>query len=386
MNFEAGILSLIANGESETLEFKKSTAALREAIETTCSFANHKGGQVIFGVDDDGSVCGQPASDDTLKNIANSIKLNTDPKLYPQVEKIQLKGKSCILITVEESPLKPHLAYGRAFTRIGTTSQRLDRDRYEYLLQQRYNGYGFDYRIQKNAALEDIDEKTVYDFLEIANSIRNLNENTFLPIDILLEKLGLIEKGEITRAALLLFGKNPGKFFPFHYEIKCGSFISDDGYDELDNDKEFSRNIIDNFNLAFHFVKDNLRQSSVKKGVQRKEKWEFPLEVIREALVNMIVHRDYRQDIKSTVEVRPSFIRFYNPGRLFQPTITVENLKSLHPSRPGNRLIAKIFYLMGLVENWGGGTLKIINDTVKAGKPAPEFFYDGGMFRLELYR
>jgi ATP-dependent DNA helicase RecG len=386
MNLEADILSLIAHGESETLELKKSTAALREAIETACSFANHKGGQIIFGVDDDGSVCGQQASDDTLKNIANSIKLNTDPKLYPQVEKIELKGKTCILVKVEESPLKPHLAYGRAFTRSGATTQRLDRDRYEYLLQQRYNGYGFDYQIQKNAVLEDIDEKMVYEFLEIANSIRNLNENTFLPVDVLLEKLGLIEKNEITRAALLLFGKNPDKFFPFHYEIKCGSFTSDEGYDELDNDKEFSRNIIDNFNLAFHFVKDTLRQSSIKKDVQRKEKWEFPLEVIREALVNMIVHRDYRQDIKSTVEVRPSFIRFYNPGHLFQPTITIESLKSVHPSRPGNRLIAKIFYLLGLVENWGGGTLKIIADTVKAGKPAPEFFYEGGMFRLELYR
>ncbi len=79
-------------------------------------------------------------------------------------------------------------------------------------------------------------------------------------------------------------------------------------------------------------------------------------------------------------------LRFYNPGHLFEPTITIEGLKSLHPSRPGNRSIAKIFYMMGLFENWGGGTLKIISDMVQAGKTSPEFFYKGGMFRLELYR
>jgi ATP-dependent DNA helicase RecG len=100
----------------------------------------------------------------------------------------------------------------------------------------------------------------------------------------------------------------------------------------------------------------------------------------------MLVHRDYRQDIKSTIEVRPSSIAFYNPAQLFGPTITIARLHQLHPSRPGNKLLAKIFYLMGLFENWGGGTLKILAETVQAGKPTPEFTYEDGMFRLVLFR
>ena len=121
-------------------------------------------------------------------------------------------------------------------------------------------------------------------------------------------------------------------------------------------------------------------------GYQRQEGWEFPLGVLREALVNMLVHRDYRQDIKSTIEVRPSSIAFYNPAQLFGPTITIARLHQLHPSRPGNKLLAKIFYLMGLFENWGGGTLKSISDSVQAGKSTPEFTYEDGMFRLVLFR
>ena len=60
----------------------------------------------------------------------------------------------------------------------------------------------------------------------------------------------------------------------------------------------------------------------------------------------MIVHRDYRQSIKSTVEVRPASVSFYNPAHLFGPAITIKNLTKRHPSRPGNKLIAKIFYLI----------------------------------------
>ena len=101
---------LLASGESQTVEFKKSTASLRDAIETLCAFANQHGGYVIFGVDDHGTVVGQHVSDDTLQNIANTVKLNTDPKLYPTLEQVDIDGKSCILVTIEESPLKPHLA------------------------------------------------------------------------------------------------------------------------------------------------------------------------------------------------------------------------------------------------------------------------------------
>jgi ATP-dependent DNA helicase RecG len=341
---------------------------------------------LVFGVDDSGEVLGLQATDDTLKNIANSVKLNTDPRLYPSIEAIELEGKTCILVTVEESPLKPHLAYGRALLRVGTSNQKIDRERYEHLMRQRFNGYGFDYRPEQRARMEDIDTDALYEFLETANSVRNLNENLMLPAEMILQKLDLITKEGMTRAAVLLFGKNPQKFFPDHFEVKCGKFASDAGYEEIANEKEFKHNLIRCFYSALDFVMESVEKRAEKGAIHRKETWEFPVAVIREALVNMIVHRDYRQNIKSTVEVRPSQISFYNPGLLFEPTITLARLKSLHPSRPGNRLIAKIFYLMGLFENWGGGTLKILNETVDAGKPEPAFFFEGGMFRLVLYR
>lgn len=384
------IFAIIAEGESEIVEFEKSTSLLREGIETLCAFANHRGGHLLFGVHDDGTVSGQQVADDTLKNLANAIKLNTDPKLYPRIEKITLEGKTCVLVTIEESPLKPHLAYGRAFIRVGTTNQRIDREQYEQLLHQRFNGYGFDYQTQPGASIDDLDLDTLYEFLETANSVRNLNANLLLPVDVILHKLDLlVERGDsykLKKAAVLLFGKEPQKFFPHHFEVKCGKFAQESGYDEIANEQEYRHNLIRNFYAVLNFILESINKISRKNGVQREEHYEFPVAVLREALVNMLVHRDYRQDIKSTVEVRPGFISFYNPAHLFSPTITIEKLQTFHPSRPGNKLIANIFYLMGFFENWGGGTLKILTETVQIGKPTPEFSFDGGMFRLLLWR
>ena len=380
------ISNLITNGESETIEFKKSTSLIREGIESICAFANHRGGYLIFGIDDNGKIIGQQVADDTIRNIANAVKLNTDPKLYPSVEKIKLEEKACILVIIEESPLKPHLAYGRAYLRAGSTNQKLNREQYEYMLQKRFNGYGFDYQVQPDASLNDIDSDSVYEFLEVANSVRSLNENLLLPLDMVLQELDLLTDQGITNAALLLFGKKPAKYFLNHYEIKCGWFAGDAGYDDIYNEKEYNQNLVQNFHSVLAFLLGVIEKRSVKKNIRRKEKWEFPVSVLREAIVNMVVHRDYRQDIKTTLEIRPSAISFINPAQLFGPSITTESLKQLHPSRPGNKLIAKIFYLLGLFENWGGGTLKIISETLNAGKSEPNFYFENGMFRLVLKR
>lgn len=248
------IIRWLASGEFETVEFKKSTGLLREGIEAICAFANKHGGYLLFGVDDNGVVIGQTVSDDTLKNLANAVKLNTEPKLFPTIDKIEIQGKSCILVTVEESPLKPHLAYGRPCIRVGATNQQLDRQQYDLLLQLRYNGYGFDHQVCPGASMADIDGEALLKFFESANAIREINENLLLPPEMLLQKLDVMKNGGITNAAILLFGKEPSRFFPNQFEIKCGGFLDDEGYGRMMNDQEYSGAILANFPSTLAFV------------------------------------------------------------------------------------------------------------------------------------
>ena len=378
--------ALINSGESEILEFKKTTRLLKEGIISICAFANKSGGRLIFGVQDDGKILGQTVSDDTLKNIANSIKLNTEPRLFPQVEKVKLEGKSCVLVTIEESPLKPHTAYGRPYIRVGSTNQQMDQGVYSHYLEAKYNGYGFDQQLEETASISDIDEDTVLKFLDMANNTRNLNESLYLPIQQILEKLELVKTGNLTRAAILLFGKRPAGFFDGHYEVKCGSFTEEKGYDLFTSNQEYSANLFSIFDSVFAFVMDRLEKRYIKRAKNGRSEWEIPTEVIREAIVNMLIHKDYRQGVKSMVEVRPSYIRFYNSGHLFKPIITEENLLKPHPSKPGNKLIAKTFFWAGLAETWGSGTLKIVETMRKMGKPTPTFKHKDGMFELKIFR
>jgi ATP-dependent DNA helicase RecG len=378
--------ALIAQGESDTLELKKSSALMKEIVETVCAFANTHGGCIVVGARDDGAIVGQQISDDTLKHVANDIKLNTDPKVYPTVQKVMLNERSCLLITVEESPLRPHLAYGRPFVRVGASNQRLDRETYAAMLEQRYNGYGFDHLPLPEASLDDLDMDLLYRVIETANVARNANISVMLPPELILENLDLARQGVLTRAAILLFGKHPQRHFAHHFEIKCGLFADDVRFDNLLNDKEFAANLLDNFLLAYTFVTDALRTASAMRDEQRIDTLELPATVVREAIVNMIVHRDYRVDIKSTIAIRPHAITLSNPAHLFAPAITIEKLKRPHVSRSGNKLIAKIFYLLGYFENWGGGTLKIVEETCRAGKPEPEFRFQDGIFELMFFR
>ena len=122
---------------------------------------------------------------------------------------------------------------------------------------------------------------------------------------------------------------------------------------------------------------------------RRKEIWEYPLDALREAVVNAIVHRDYAAPSNVQVEIYDDHIQIWNPGRLLLG-ITVEDLyKKDHKSVIRNRLIAQVFYDIGYIEKYGSGTIKILDFCRQQGIPTPKFQeWFGGfsvMFRKDVY-
>jgi len=108
-------------------------------------------------------------------------------------------------------------------------------------------------------------------------------------------------------------------------------------------------------------------------GVARREIWDYPLDALREAAINALVHRDYL-DTSSSIEVRiyDDQIILSNPGKLMPP-LTIEQLKEKHSGRQRNPLIATVFYYANLIESWGSGTLKMIDLCKEQNLPEPEF-------------
>ena len=197
-----------------------------------------------------------------------------------------------------------------------------------------------------------------------------------LSIEELFEKLRLSDNGEIKRAAIILFGKDPNRFYP-NVMVKIGRFGNDDADLKFQETEEGNliqllKNVPNQLNYKFFTKPIDFE------GMQRVEKGEYPVAALREMLLNSLVHRTY---MGSMIQLRvyDNKLTLWNEGNLPEG-MELESLKRHHISRPRNPVIADICFKAGYIDSWGRGTLKIINSCNEAGLPEPTITaLDGGI-------
>jgi ATP-dependent DNA helicase RecG len=268
--------ALIAQGESETLEFKRSTAATK-AIRTVAALANTRGGHVVIGVAPDGRIIGQDIGQDTMDKVANEVTGNTDPKLYPSVKTFTLDERSLIVISVKESDDKPHLAYNMAYKRVGATTVQMQRAEYERLLLQRRQ-LRYDQRGNPEATLNDIDEARLRWYLEQAAQERGIPVDTALPIMENLRRLEVVNEREgrsvLTTAAVLVFGKHPQRFAP-QSKVRLARFQGSLPLNFIDR-LDCAGTLPEMIDEAERFIRRNTRVAAKVTGFERREITEYP--------------------------------------------------------------------------------------------------------------
>jgi ATP-dependent DNA helicase RecG len=200
-----------------------------------------------------------------------------------------------------------------------------------------------------------------------------------------LEKIGLVHDSKPTWAAILLFGKDPQRYLS-QATMHCGFFDTDE-ISVLD-DRMARGTIPEQVNDAMEFIRKNIRVAFVMTGEpERKQVWDYPVEALREAVVNAICHRDYT--ISSAVEIRilRDSLKVWSPGRLASG-ITLPELFTSHASVLRNKGIAQVLYDIGWIERWGGGIQKMRTASADAGLPEPVFREDQGfsvIFRKDVF-
>ena len=183
---------IISQGESETVEFKKSPSESKEIIKTISAFANTKGGTIFTGVSNSGKVLSVEIGKDTIERLVNQITQNTDPKVHPRVTVEKIDEKQIIVIKVKESSDHLVLAFGRPYRRVGKSTLRMSKDEYERsILEKHKDKLYFDSQICKEATLADIDNIKVKRFLERASFERRLDINSDINPKETLGKLNL---------------------------------------------------------------------------------------------------------------------------------------------------------------------------------------------------
>lgn len=205
---------------------------------------------------------------------------------------------------------------------------------------------------------------------------------TYLELPELFEKLRLTENGQLKRAALILFGKDPGKFYPNTF-VKIGRFGKDDTdikFQEIEEGNliTLTQSVLNQLNHKF------LTRPIEFEGMHRIEKGEYPVPAIREMLLNALVHRNY-MGAPIQIRVYDDKISIWNEGSLPEG-LTLAALKRSHSSRPRNPIIADVTFKGGYIDAWGRGTIKILDSCKQADLPEPEMKEQDGGFIITLYK
>ncbi|MBX2926551.1 MAG: putative DNA binding domain-containing protein [Saprospiraceae bacterium] len=366
-------MQLIAGGESQTLEFKNNFAA--EAIETLAAFANTAGGKVCIGVSDQGAVSGVSVQPESVQNWLNEIKTKTSPAIIPEATSVTIEGKTVVVLSIQEHPVKPVAVRGKYFKRVTNANHVLSTSEVVNMHLQSFNT-SWDYHLNPQFRLEDISFEKVQIAIDGANSaLRRITED---PLTFLL-KNELIRNGEVTNAAFLLFTKEDSVLTT----IELGRFQSNISIKDSARTKT---DILTQVEDVLAFVKKHINKAIIITGEARNtERWQYPPEALREIIINMIVHRDYRASSDSIVKIFNHKIEFYNPGRL-PDNITVEDLLSNnYKSSPRNKLIADFCKTLGLIEKYGSGIHRILYALEEAGLPMPTFQNISDGFMVTIY-
>ncbi len=371
------IKRMAERGESYNCDFKVAVPPkVRDITEEVCSFANAAGGFVLIGIDDRGVVRGAVIDNSKRSAIQGSIG-EISPALHCELYPVGVEGKEVWVIEVPAGRQPPYVFGGSVFVREGANSQKLTNvEEIRGLFQQAGKIYYDSIPDKKFNLYDNLDASVMRAFrreARISNSVED---------DQLLENIqAFTEDGEVKRGAILFFARHPENLF-FHAVVRCTQFKGTDKLRIID-DKMFGGPLVAQYEQALGWIEDKLKVEYEIKGTgARTEKWEMPLEVFREALINALAHRDYyEQGAFASVEIYDDRIEISNPGGLLPLVAKHFGRKSL--SR--NPYVFSLFMRMNLVEHVGSGIGRMKQLMLAAGLPEPVYETEG-IFTVILYR
>ncbi len=238
----------------------------------------------------------------------------------------------------------------------------------------------FDERPCRGSALNCLDADAIRYFVRCARSKRDFPLTEGVPIEEVLTHLGLIRGGIPTNAAVLLFGKNPQRYIPCA-EVRCMHFHGTEIVRPAPFYRIFKGPLFSQVDEAANFVLSvtNVSVGTRALGPQAPVRQEIPRDVIQEAIVNAVVHRDYTSNAAIQVAVFADRVEVWNPGELLPP-LTPDSLRVPHRSITRNHRICESMFLAGYIEKYGTGTLMMIRESVEHALPEPIFKQAGGEF------
>ena len=344
------IVELARAGESETVEFKRSTAEVDTAIRAVCAMLNHRGGRVLFGVTQNPPAAnGQEVGGTTIERLAQRLR-EIDPPAFPTVEQVPVAGgRTVIVVTVSAGENRPYSLRGRAYRREGSTNQAMTQSAYESLLMERLHGVQrWENQPARDWSVADLDASAIQRTVEEAVRRGRLGDPGTRDLDGLLRGLGMLRDGRPLRAAVVLFGgeERLAAEFP-QCKLRMARFQGTDRTEFVDNRQVYG-NAFTLLSSAEAFMRQHnpIAGRVVASHIERVDEPLYPPLAVREALANALCHRDYTLGGGSVaIGIYDDRLEVTSSGTLHFG-LTPEKLFEPHESLPWNPLIARVFTAM----------------------------------------
>lgn len=372
------ILSDIRKGESRKIEFKEYMPESSKISKTIISFSNGAGGKLIIGVNDKGEITGVSEDEvfEITDKISNIVYDSCYPAIIPEIYIENVNGKNVIIVEVFPGNLKPYYLKSKGkikgtYIRVGATNKLSDEEMIMELERQRRN-ISFDEECVYDYDLGNINlSKLNNDFYRFTE--KKLNEENLINLKLIKEEHGI---KYATRALILLTDNNL-----FNYaRVKCARFKGKDTYEFIDQ-KELTGPLYEQVEEAIKFAKAHINMSGKITELQRIDEYEIPIVAIREIIANAVVHRDYSisgADIKFAIF--DDRIEITSPG-LLPKTLDIEDIK-IGRSEIKNKVIARFFKEIKIIEEWGTGIKRIVKSCIDSGLEEPIFIETGMFFKV----
>jgi ATP-dependent DNA helicase RecG len=383
--------SLIAQGESETLELKRSTAELKRAGETLCAFLNGDGGKVLIGVGPDGGLVGQEVTDNTLRNVAAMLG-RFEPSARVEMSRVDV-GNGRQVIVLDAAPARqyaPFVFEAKPYKRVSSTTTVMSQEEYARLLLDRnHSRHRWENQPAVGVRLEDLDREEILRTRATAIEQRRLSAGTSMDVGDILDRLGLRVDGEVTQAAQMLYG---ARFLPDYPQalLKLGRFRGTRITGDILDNKQEHLHAFAMVREAIAWLDRTLPLSArfPKGSILREDRLPVPAEALREIVINAVIHRDVSNPSSYVaIAVFDDRIEIHSIGG-FPTGIRAELLSQEHRSIPRNPLIAGAFHRTGAIEVWGRGTNRVIEACRAYGIAEPTFTEASGAvtvtFRVEV--
>ncbi|MES2662513.1 MAG: RNA-binding domain-containing protein [Pseudomonadota bacterium] len=401
------LLEIIANGENSGIEFKRDDIQPEKLAKEIVAMVNFQGGRLLLGIEDNGTVNGirRPNLEEWVMNV---VRDKIHPMILPYYEEVRLdEKKSVAVISFTQGISKPYVVRDKnkeeIYIRVGSTSQRATREQQMRLFELGGMLHS-ELMPVPSTNLECLDEARLMNYVkdilkdpEIPNSSQAWQAR-LLGLGFLTEVSGNVY---CTIAGLVLFGKNPRRYLKQAglrvlafkkpdktYKAELDKILDGPMVGRWDIDKSGKRlldgGIIERFMDAMSpFISQE--PDEIDSGLRRETKWFYPLEAVRESLINAFAHRDWTRFIEIEVANYIDRIELISPGTL-PNSMTIEKMKAGQRS-PRNVLIMEVLRDYGYVDYRGMGVrVKIVPLTLAHTGKEPKFVLTEDYLQTILYR